>query len=264
MQRPGALLDKITIHTDGYGLFDRPSGGVGRVQRDVVVKRRCCERLRASLAKVHGDGGEPSGSPPRTSRPTSCATTGAPGGQAGRRAATAAHPDAASLDPDAGLAAAGRRQYLLRYRGRTFTAREGGVVPRGAARRADPRRLHRRRSACGRSRGRARRTRRRHRPCGSRQRRGSRSARSCRRVSRRSVRGRWSPPRAAAHAVAPAAAREHAVRPAPPDIRSGPAPPSSTSAPGPPMYVLRPPVSESTSSPAPPSRRSASRRMIGV
>jgi len=31
MQRPGALLDKITIHTDGYGLFDRPSGGVGRV-----------------------------------------------------------------------------------------------------------------------------------------------------------------------------------------------------------------------------------------
>ena len=50
MQRPGALLDKITIHTDGYGLFDRPSGGVGRVQRDVVVKKSVLERLRASLA----------------------------------------------------------------------------------------------------------------------------------------------------------------------------------------------------------------------
>ena len=63
MQRPGALLDKITIHTDGYGLFDRPSGGVGRVQRDVVVKKPVLERLRASLAKVHGDGGKPSGEP---------------------------------------------------------------------------------------------------------------------------------------------------------------------------------------------------------
>src|SRR5688500_8462896 len=49
MQRPGALLDKITIHTDGYGLFDRPSGGVGRVQRDVVVRPAVLRRLRASL-----------------------------------------------------------------------------------------------------------------------------------------------------------------------------------------------------------------------
>ena len=63
MQRPGALLDKITIHTDGYGLFDRPSGGVGRVQRDVVVEPAVLRRLRASLARVRGDGGKPAGEP---------------------------------------------------------------------------------------------------------------------------------------------------------------------------------------------------------
>jgi hypothetical protein len=63
MQRPGALLDKITVHTDGYGLFDRPSGGVGRVQRDVVVEPAVLRRLRASLKRVHGGGGEPAGAP---------------------------------------------------------------------------------------------------------------------------------------------------------------------------------------------------------
>ena len=63
MQRPGALLEKITIHADGYGLFDRPSGGVGRVQRDVVIEPAVLRRLRASLRRVHGDGGEPSGAP---------------------------------------------------------------------------------------------------------------------------------------------------------------------------------------------------------
>ena len=63
MQRPGALLDKITIHSDGYALFDRPSGGVGRVQRDVIVKPAVLRRLRASLRRVHGDGGEPAGEP---------------------------------------------------------------------------------------------------------------------------------------------------------------------------------------------------------
>jgi hypothetical protein len=61
MQRPGALLDKITIHTDGYGLFDRPSGGVGRVQRDVVIEPKVLRRLRAGLARVDGDGGKPTG-----------------------------------------------------------------------------------------------------------------------------------------------------------------------------------------------------------
>jgi len=63
MQRPGALLDNITIHTDGYALFDRPSGGVGRVQRDVVIEPAVLRRLRSGLARVHGDGGRPSGAP---------------------------------------------------------------------------------------------------------------------------------------------------------------------------------------------------------
>lgn len=63
MQRPGALLDKLTIHTDGYALFDRPSGGVGRVQRDVLIEPAVLRRLRAGLARVHGDGGPPSGEP---------------------------------------------------------------------------------------------------------------------------------------------------------------------------------------------------------
>jgi hypothetical protein len=63
MQRPGALLDKITIHTDGYALFDRPSGGVGRVQRDVIIEPAVLRRLRASLRRIHGDGGRPGGEP---------------------------------------------------------------------------------------------------------------------------------------------------------------------------------------------------------
>src|SRR5690349_17437544 len=63
MQRPGALLDNITIHTDGYALFDRPSGGVGRVQRDVVIDPAVLKRLRRSLAGVHGGGGKPAGAP---------------------------------------------------------------------------------------------------------------------------------------------------------------------------------------------------------
>ena len=78
MQRPGALLDKITIHADGYGLFDRPSGGVGRVQRDVVVKKAGAR----APAREPGEGPRRrrravTASPPRTSRPTSCATTAA-------------------------------------------------------------------------------------------------------------------------------------------------------------------------------------------
>ncbi len=63
MQRPGALLDKITIHTDGYGLFDRPSGGVGRVQRDVVVRPAVLRRLRASLKALPRSVGGPAGEP---------------------------------------------------------------------------------------------------------------------------------------------------------------------------------------------------------
>ena len=51
-QRPGALIDKIAVRTDGYRLFDRPSGGVGRVQRDVVVADAAMRRLRRGLAAL--------------------------------------------------------------------------------------------------------------------------------------------------------------------------------------------------------------------
>ena len=84
-QRPGALIDKITVHTDGYGLFDRPSGGVGRVQRDVVVDPAVLRRVRTGLAALPpGKVGKGDGSP-----------------------------------------AANGATYILRYRGRTFVARQG-------------------------------------------------------------------------------------------------------------------------------------------
>jgi hypothetical protein len=51
-QRPGALLDEITVHTDGSGLFDRPSGGVGRVQRDVEIDPSAVRTLRAELRRA--------------------------------------------------------------------------------------------------------------------------------------------------------------------------------------------------------------------
>src|SRR4051812_1406104 len=51
-QRPGALIDKITVRTDGTGVFDRPSGGVGRVLRDVEIDQGTVERLRETLADV--------------------------------------------------------------------------------------------------------------------------------------------------------------------------------------------------------------------
>lgn len=51
-QRPGALLDEITVRTDGSGLFDRPSGGVGRVQRDVEVDPSAVRALRAELSRA--------------------------------------------------------------------------------------------------------------------------------------------------------------------------------------------------------------------
>ncbi len=84
-QRPGALIDKITVHTNGYGLFDRPSGGVGRVVRDVVVDPGVVRRLRTGLAAV-------------------------PSGKVGK---------------GDGSPAANGATYILRYRGRTFVARQG-------------------------------------------------------------------------------------------------------------------------------------------
>jgi hypothetical protein len=51
-QRPGALIDKITVRTDGSGVFDRPSGGVGRVLRDVELDPSAVDELRSGLAHV--------------------------------------------------------------------------------------------------------------------------------------------------------------------------------------------------------------------
>jgi len=62
-QRLGGLLDKITIRSDGTGLFDRPSGGVGRVQRDVVVRPEVLRRLRAELEAIPQRVGKGDGSP---------------------------------------------------------------------------------------------------------------------------------------------------------------------------------------------------------
>ena len=83
-QRPGALIDNITVHADGYGLFDRPSGGVGRVLRDVVVDASVLRRIRKDLAALPRDIGKGDGSP-----------------------------------------SANGATYILRYRGRTFVARQG-------------------------------------------------------------------------------------------------------------------------------------------
>ena len=78
-QRPGALIDKITVHTDGYGLFDRPSGGVGRVLRDVVVDPGVLRRMRTGPrrppARQGRQGRRLAGAP--TARPTSSATAAA-------------------------------------------------------------------------------------------------------------------------------------------------------------------------------------------
>lgn len=51
-QRPGALIDKITVRTDASGVFDRPSGGVGRVLREVELDASAVDRLRADLKRV--------------------------------------------------------------------------------------------------------------------------------------------------------------------------------------------------------------------
>jgi hypothetical protein len=51
-QRPGALIDKITVRTDASGVFDRPSGGVGRVLREVELDASAVDELRADLKSV--------------------------------------------------------------------------------------------------------------------------------------------------------------------------------------------------------------------
>jgi hypothetical protein len=51
-QRPGALIDKITVRTDGSGAFDRPSGGVGRVLREVELDPSAVDEIRAGLRRA--------------------------------------------------------------------------------------------------------------------------------------------------------------------------------------------------------------------
>jgi hypothetical protein len=84
-QRPGALLDKITVRRDATGIFDRPSGGVGRVLRDVLIDPAVVHRLERDLEAL------PAGRLPKSHR---------------RPAVNGA-------------------TYIVRYRGRTLVARQG-------------------------------------------------------------------------------------------------------------------------------------------
>jgi hypothetical protein len=86
----GATLDTFTVRRDGSGRLEKRYGGAGGRFKDLELRRGALPRLRAALAKLPRSG--------------STLTRGSP--------------------PPGGA------QYLLRYRGRTFTAREGGVVAR--------------------------------------------------------------------------------------------------------------------------------------
>jgi hypothetical protein len=86
----GATLDTFTVRTDGSGRLEKRYGGAGGRFKDLMVRASVLPKLRAALARLPRSG--------------STLTQGSP--------------------PPGGA------QYLLRYRGRTFTAREGGVVAR--------------------------------------------------------------------------------------------------------------------------------------
>ena len=51
-QRPGALIDKITVRADASGEFDRPSGGVGRVLREVELDPSAVDEIRSGLSRA--------------------------------------------------------------------------------------------------------------------------------------------------------------------------------------------------------------------
>jgi hypothetical protein len=86
----GATLDTFTVRRDGSGRLEKRYGGAGGRFKDLELRRGALPRLRAALTKLPRSG--------------STLTRGSP--------------------PPGGA------QYLLRYRGRTFTAREGGVATR--------------------------------------------------------------------------------------------------------------------------------------
>ena len=85
----GATLDTFVVRRDGSGRLEKRYGGAGGRFKDLALKPGELPKLRAALARLPRDG--------------STLTAGSP--------------------PTGGA------HYLLRYRGNTFTAREGGVVP---------------------------------------------------------------------------------------------------------------------------------------
>jgi hypothetical protein len=84
----GATLDTFTVRRDGSGRLEKRYGGAGGRFKDLEVRAGVLPRLKAALAQLPRSG--------------SSLTEGSP--------------------PPGGA------QYLLRYRGRTLTARAGGVV----------------------------------------------------------------------------------------------------------------------------------------
>ena len=84
----GATLDTFTVRRDGSGRLEKRYGGAGGRFKDLSLEPGELPKLRAALARLPRSG--------------STLTAGSP--------------------PPGGA------HYLLRYRGRTFTAREGGVI----------------------------------------------------------------------------------------------------------------------------------------
>ena len=86
----GATLDAITVRGDGTATLEKRHGGAGGRFKEQVLRAGELPKLRRALAAL-----------PRTG---DSLTRGSP--------------------PPGGT------QFLIRYRGRTLTAREGGIVPR--------------------------------------------------------------------------------------------------------------------------------------
>jgi hypothetical protein len=86
----GATLDTMTVRVDGTATHEKRYGGAGGRFRELVLRRGELPRVRRALARLPERG--------------SSITTGTP--------------------------MPGGANYLLRYRGRTLTGRQGGIDPR--------------------------------------------------------------------------------------------------------------------------------------